>query len=52
MDIEAGGQRLLNLAKVNVLLGKNGSGKSTTLRKLDQNKSTHVARRHVNLGQA
>jgi predicted ATPase len=37
MDIEAGGQKLSNLAKINVLLGKNGSGKSTVLRSLEQN---------------
>ena len=40
MNIEAGGKRLSNLARINVLLGKNGSGKSTTLRLLDQSKST------------
>lgn len=40
MDIEVGGRKLSNLAKINVLLGKNGSGKSTILRALDQNKSS------------
>jgi energy-coupling factor transporter ATP-binding protein EcfA2 len=40
MDIKVGGKSLLNLAKINVLLGKNGSGKSTTLRLLDQSKSS------------
>lgn len=38
MDIEADGRRLSNLAKINVLLGKNGSGKSTILRLLEQHK--------------
>lgn len=40
MNIEVGEQRFLNLAKINVLLGKNGSGKSTALRKLDQSGSS------------
>lgn len=38
MDIEAAGQKFLNLAKINVLLGKNGTGKSTLLRTFEQNK--------------
>jgi len=40
MDIEAGGWKFSNLAKINVLLGKNGSGKSTALRILEQYKSS------------
>jgi energy-coupling factor transporter ATP-binding protein EcfA2 len=38
MDISQGDRKLLNLAKINVLLGKNGSGKSTILRHYEQNK--------------
>jgi energy-coupling factor transporter ATP-binding protein EcfA2 len=38
MDIEIGGQKLTNLAKINILLGKNGSGKSTLLRTLERDK--------------
>jgi energy-coupling factor transporter ATP-binding protein EcfA2 len=38
MDIEADGRKLSNLATINVLLGKNGSGKSTFLRTFDQRK--------------
>jgi energy-coupling factor transporter ATP-binding protein EcfA2 len=38
MDIQQGTRKLLNLAKINVLLGKNGSGKSTLLREFEQNK--------------
>jgi predicted ATP-dependent endonuclease of OLD family len=40
MDIEAGARKLSNLSKINVLLGKNGSGKSTVLRILEQGKSS------------
>ena len=39
MDIKAGGKTLSNLAKISILLGKNGSGKSTILRVLEQNKA-------------
>lgn len=35
MDIEAGDKTLRNLGAFNLLLGKNGSGKSTILRNLD-----------------
>jgi predicted ATP-dependent endonuclease of OLD family len=38
MDIEIKGRSFSNLAKINVLLGKNGSGKSTVLRLFEQNK--------------
>jgi ABC-type Mn2+/Zn2+ transport system ATPase subunit len=38
MDMHQGARKLLNLAKINVLLGKNGSGKSTLLREYEQNK--------------
>jgi ATPase subunit of ABC transporter with duplicated ATPase domains len=38
MDIEIADKKLVNVAKINVLLGKNGSGKSTLLRIFDQNK--------------
>ncbi|MHB8270306.1 AAA family ATPase [Bradyrhizobium sp.] len=38
MDIEAAGQKFSNLAKINVLLGKNGTGKSTLLRTFENNK--------------
>src|SRR5688500_11601743 len=35
MDLIGGGVTLRNLAKFNVLLGKNGCGKSTALKSLD-----------------
>lgn len=38
MDIEVGGQKFTNITKINVLLGKNGTGKSTLLRNFEQNK--------------
>jgi ABC-type multidrug transport system ATPase subunit len=38
MDLQQRPRKLLNLAKINVLLGKNGSGKSTLLRDFEQNK--------------
>lgn len=40
MDIKADGKKFSNLAKINILLGKNGSGKSTHLRRFEQNKET------------
>src|SRR6266478_4832964 len=36
MDLVYGGKSLVNLAKTNVLLGKNGCGKSTLLRLIDE----------------
>jgi energy-coupling factor transporter ATP-binding protein EcfA2 len=38
MDIEAEGKAFRNVTKINILLGKNGSGKSTFLRHFDQYK--------------
>jgi ABC-type multidrug transport system ATPase subunit len=38
MDIEFPDKKVTNLAKINVLLGKNGSGKSSLLRTFDQSK--------------
>ena len=38
MNIEVAGKKLTNVGKINVLLGKNGSGKSSLLRTLEQNK--------------
>lgn len=35
MDIDAGDKKFSNLSKINVLLGKNGTGKSTVLRALE-----------------
>ncbi len=42
MDIsEANGYTLKNLNKINIVLGKNGSGKSTFIRKVEQHISSH-----------
>lgn len=42
MDIsEANGYTLTNLNKINIVLGKNGSGKSTFIRKVEQHISSH-----------
>jgi predicted ATPase len=38
MDIEVTGKSLPNLGRINVLVGKNGSGKSSLLRLLHQDK--------------
>lgn len=38
MNIEVAGKKLTNVGKINVLLGKNGSGKSSLLRILEQSK--------------
>lgn len=44
MDIPVNGKNLRNLASVNVIIGKNGCGKSSILRQLDQTRKgwTHV----------
>ncbi|WP_271576713.1 AAA family ATPase [Bradyrhizobium sp. CCBAU 11361] len=38
MDIDIDGKKLSNLSKINVLLGKNGAGKSSLLRHFDERK--------------
>jgi ABC-type multidrug transport system ATPase subunit len=38
MDIDVNGRKLRNLTKINVLLGKNGTGKSVLLRHFEQHK--------------
>jgi predicted ATPase len=38
MDVEVNGRKLKNLTKINVLLGKNGTGKSVLLRHFEQHK--------------
>lgn len=40
MNIEFGEKKFKGLTKINVLLGKNGTGKSTLLRSFDQNKQS------------
>ena len=44
MDISINGAKLTNLSSINVIIGKNGCGKSTILRKLDADRAnwTHV----------
>ena len=44
MDIKLPGKTLLNLAKINIIIGKNGCGKSRILRDLDTFRDgwTHV----------